>query len=750
MITATLAADANYNGAIAMYTLTIKNNDTLSFPSAGVTATFGDSMITNQAATAMSTRTGITYTSDTPTVATVVSDTGAITIVGAGMTTITATLAADANYNLATAMYTLTINKKDDTLSFPNADVMATFGDAVIANQTATAMSTRTGITYTSDTPAVAMVNPSNGAVTIVGSGSAIITATLAADANYNLVTAMYTLNVIAVRLDSVDDPTPGDADATVIFVTPPTDTPEAFVDAGYITRATYDAPDKTEMATNVNRERYKSTYDDGTTDDTDETVEIPNDATIATAVAGIQANAEYMRTSADEINAAYAYARGYSGAGIIVSNMGYPIGRSHAEISFQSVPGYTADGGETGVEAGSCSFPDVVCDPSKLDGTHLAGIIVGKLSNFGSQGIAYDARLKPIDIYTKAGTDVLVDNTKLRAAIGQASGSDITVMNNGWDVSGVGSHTDSSTPTFYRTANKVSTISDEEAAAWRDAVKTTVVVFGAGDYGHNKENGMVKLYTENTFDILHSPTEKAWNEIDSENRNIASSHARLPLEITELRGKWLTVIALTTDNRIWEESNGCGDAKNFCLGAPGVDVNSALDSSYGPRSGTAQAAAFVSGAVAVLKGAFPNLTPTQLVHRILDTADDLGIPGVDGIYGHGALNLAKATEPDTTAPTLSSAMTTSATSITLEMSESVYGTGITPGDFTIAGVASSPTVSAVADVSGRTITLTLSAAIAESDAAPTVSYTAGTPSITDALGNTLGNFGPQAITNNL
>ena len=80
-------------------------------------------------------------------------------------------------------------------------------------------------------------------------------------------------------------------------------------------------------------------------------------------------------------------------------------------------------------------------------------------------------------------------------------------------------------------------------------------------------------------------------------------------------------------------------------------------------------------------------------------------------------------------------------------MSESVYGTGITPGDFTIAGV--TQTVMSVADVSGRTITLTLSAPITGSDTL-TVSYTAGTPSITDALGNTLGNFGPQAVTNNL
>ena len=210
IITATLAGGDNYNVATARYTLTVaKGDDTLSFPNAnaGVMARVGDAMIIDQIATAMSGRAGITYTSGTPTVATVVLGTGAVTIVGVGTAIITATLAGGDNYNVATARYTLAVNNAEDTLSFPNANagVMARVGDAMIIDQIATATSGRAGITYTSGTPTVATVVLGTGAVTIVGVGEAIITATLAGDDNYNVATAMYTLAVFSRETISIE-----------------------------------------------------------------------------------------------------------------------------------------------------------------------------------------------------------------------------------------------------------------------------------------------------------------------------------------------------------------------------------------------------------------------------------------------------------------------------------------------------------------------------------------------------------------
>ena len=43
---------------------------------------------------------------------------------------------------------------------------------------------------------------------------------------------------------------------------------------------------------------------------------------------------------------------------------------------------------------------------------------------------------------------------------------------------------------------------------------------------------------------------------------------------------------------------------------------------------------------------AFPNLTGKQIVNILFQTADDLGDPGVDSIYGHGRLNIQRAFQP--------------------------------------------------------------------------------------------------------
>ena len=51
----------------------------------------------------------VTYKSSKPAVATVDPDSGEVTILAVGETTITATKAGDANYNLATASYTLIV-----------------------------------------------------------------------------------------------------------------------------------------------------------------------------------------------------------------------------------------------------------------------------------------------------------------------------------------------------------------------------------------------------------------------------------------------------------------------------------------------------------------------------------------------------------------------------------------------------------------------------------------------------------------
>lgn len=62
--------------------------------------------------------------------------------------------------------------------------------------------------------------------------------------------------------------------------------------------------------------------------------------------------------------------------------------------------------------------------------------------------------------------------------------------------------------------------------------------------------------------------------------------------------------------------------------------------------SGTSFSAPQVSGAVALLAQAFPNLTGAEIVEILLDTARDAGAAGTDAVYGRGVLDIAAAVAP--------------------------------------------------------------------------------------------------------
>ncbi len=120
----------------------------------------------------------------------------------------------------------------------------------------------------------------------------------------------------------------------------------------------------------------------------------------------------------------------------------------------------------------------------------------------------------------------------------------------------------------------------------------------------------------------------------------------------SSLAGYVLSVVAvdssleIATDPDDGFDSNICGDAANYCLAAPGVDIVGAyIGSGYYYSSGTSMASPHVAGAAAVLRAAWPHLTAVQTADILLTTADDLGAVGTDSVYGRGMLNLYEAVQ---------------------------------------------------------------------------------------------------------
>ena len=99
-------------------------------------------------------------------------------------------------------------------------------------------------------------------------------------------------------------------------------------------------------------------------------------------------------------------------------------------------------------------------------------------------------------------------------------------------------------------------------------------------------------------------------------------------------------------------------------LCAPGVDIVTAQpDNKYVETSGTSSSTAIVSGAAALVRAKFPQLSGPEVIHRLTATADDVGAAGRDDECGFGELNIVKALTADVPpldAPSPSPSVTTS------------------------------------------------------------------------------------------
>lgn len=150
---------------------------------------------------------------------------------------------------------------------------------------------------------------------------------------------------------------------------------------------------------------------------------------------------------------------------------------------------------------------------------------------------------------------------------------------------------------------------------------------------------------------------------------------AGLSYYFPELADNNIAVVAVDREGKIADWSNRCGVVKNTCIAAPGSRINVAIPNNlysslsekeknglnedvleylknhpteaYLLASGTSFAAPHVTGALAVLTGAFKdNLSSKEIIDRLYKTANKEGEYADEATYGQGLLDLGAAVSP--------------------------------------------------------------------------------------------------------
>ena len=203
IIKATFAGNETYEAAEASYTLTVSKIATeLKFSKETATATMNAEFEAPTLTKTPENLEGVEFTSSNTAAATVDKNTGAVTLVGGGETTIKAAFAGSDTYEAAEASYVLTVSKAKTELKFSKETATATMNAEFEAPTLTKTPEDLQGVEYTSSNTAAATVDKNTGAVTLVGGGETTIKAAFAGSDTYEASEASYVLTVSKAKTE--------------------------------------------------------------------------------------------------------------------------------------------------------------------------------------------------------------------------------------------------------------------------------------------------------------------------------------------------------------------------------------------------------------------------------------------------------------------------------------------------------------------------------------------------------------------
>ena len=309
-----------------------------------------------------------------------------------------------------------------------------------------------------------------------------------------------------------------------------------------------------------------------------------------AAPASSFQTDEYYASGALDLINAAEAYALGYSGLGQVVGVIDLPVRPDHPDLSGK-------------VDLYPLPFPEI-WDDTNSHGTHVAGIIAAKKDGQGMHGTAFDASL-----VTAGMIGLEIGDYDLSDILNYMEQRDVNIFNNSWGWSSymplVAENGDSYP---VATAPELYSQLDPDAVAianYAMAHPESLFIFAAGNNGFNDPGlslSALPYFYGNDLSNLLSVVSVNLYEIE---RN---ADGTLQVNV----------------GGVSEFSNLAGEMILYSISAPGTHIYSlnSTDLGYIPMDGTSMAAPSVSGAAALVVQAYPWLSGKQIADTILTTAN--------------------------------------------------------------------------------------------------------------------------------
>ena len=336
------------------------------------------------------------------------------------------------------------------------------------------------------------------------------------------------------------------------------------------------------------------------------------------------------------------AWARGITGKGVKIAIVDQGFDLTQKDFVFAN--------GTSKIAAYQNFYPGIAKDWG-YHGTMMAGVAAGSLNNSGTVGVAPDAMLLLAQI-GEGGLGNSINGQALAKAVDWASGQGATVIN-----LSLGASYDT---TFQKT------IKQNADGTWT-APATYGSMYGQTNLNAFKvgtDRGSIIVAAAGNQGLAYAQFPGAFATQVDKSGNLVLGGRMLIVGATDATGKVIAPFSNRAGHICTNMgTNGCNDpyqVKDFFVVAPGMQVYGSVANQQGLKdstgalntsgsiaiTGTSPAAAYVSGGIALMKQAWPQLRPEQLVNLVLNTAKDLGAKGTDEVYGRGIVDFDAATKP--------------------------------------------------------------------------------------------------------